>query len=155
MSHNVGRHRAAGRYNPVSELGQIVGQAGTPLAKGSAVIAASGGLIAAIAIPAQAADSTAEVDAALASMRWQPAIRTLPPYHDDPAYIAALQASVETGLAALDFTPDVLLASFHGMPERTLKLGDPYHCECHKTARLLAERATAASRSASEISPCS
>lgn len=64
MSHNVGRHRAAGRYNPVSELGQIVSQAGTPLAKGSAVIAASGGLIAAIAIPAQAADSTAEVDAA-------------------------------------------------------------------------------------------
>lgn len=64
MSHNVGRHRAADRYNPVSELGQIVGQAGTPLAKGSAVIAASGGLIAAIAIPAQAADSTAEVDAA-------------------------------------------------------------------------------------------
>ncbi|WP_282070668.1 C40 family peptidase [Janibacter hoylei] len=64
MSHNVGRHRAAGRYNPLSELGQIVSQAGTPLAKGSAVIAASGGLIAAIAIPAQAADSTAEVDAA-------------------------------------------------------------------------------------------
>ncbi|MGO4131181.1 C40 family peptidase [Janibacter sp. RAF52] len=64
MSHNVGRHRAAGRYNPVSELGQIVSQAGTPLAKGSAVIAASGGLIAAIAIPAQAADSAAEVDAA-------------------------------------------------------------------------------------------
>lgn len=62
MSHNVGRHRAAGRYNPMAELGQIVTQAGAPLAKGSAVVAASGGLIAAIAIPAQAADSSVEVD---------------------------------------------------------------------------------------------
>jgi ferrochelatase len=51
------------------------------------------------------------------AMRWQPALRTLPPYHDDPAYIwARLKASVEERLAALDFTPDVLLASFHGMP---------------------------------------
>ena len=77
--------------------------------------------------------------ATLAKMRWQPAIRTLPPYFDDPAYIGALKASVETGLAALDFTPDALLASFHSMPERTLTLGDPYHCHCQKTARLLAE----------------
>lgn len=77
--------------------------------------------------------------AALAAMRWQPALRTLPPYHDDPAYIAALKASVEASLAALDFAPDTLIASFHGMPERTLHLGDPYHCHCQKTARLLAE----------------
>jgi ferrochelatase len=76
---------------------------------------------------------------ALGDMRWQPAIRTLPPYHDDPAYIAALKASAERHLAALDFTPDVLLASFHGMPERTLHLGDPYHCQSRKTARLLSE----------------
>lgn len=75
----------------------------------------------------------------LATMRWQPAVRTLPPYHDDPGYIAALKASVEAGLAALDFTPDALIASFHGMPQRTLELGDPYHCHCRKTARLLAE----------------
>jgi ferrochelatase len=75
----------------------------------------------------------------LATQRWQPAIRTLPPYHDDPGYIAALKASVEEGLAALDFTPDVLIASFHGMPKRTLQLGDPYHCHCQKTARLLGE----------------
>jgi ferrochelatase len=74
----------------------------------------------------------------LAGMRWQPAIRTLPPYHDDPAYIAALAASVEESIAALDFVPDVVLASFHGMPQRTLALGDPYHCHCRKTARLLA-----------------
>jgi protoporphyrin/coproporphyrin ferrochelatase len=75
----------------------------------------------------------------LAGLRWQPALRTLPPYHDDPLYISALKTSVETQLAALDFEPDVLLASFHGMPLRTLKLGDPYHCQCVKTARLLSE----------------
>jgi ferrochelatase len=75
----------------------------------------------------------------LATQRWQPAIRTLPPYHDDPAYIDALKQSVETGLAALDFTPDAIVASFHGMPKRTLELGDPYHCHCQKTARLLGE----------------
>lgn len=77
--------------------------------------------------------------AALAAMRWQPALRTLPPYHDDPAYIGALKTSVETGLAALEFVPDALIASFHGMPQRTLVLGDPYHCHCQKTARLLSE----------------
>lgn len=77
--------------------------------------------------------------AALAAMRWQPAIRTLPPYHDDPAYIAALKASVEGAIAALDFVPDAVIASFHGMPQRTLELGDPYHCHCRKTGRLLGE----------------
>ncbi|MBB4086535.1 ferrochelatase [Sphingomonas carotinifaciens] len=75
----------------------------------------------------------------LATMRWQPAIRTLPPYYDDPLYIDALKTSLEAGLAALDFTPDAILASFHGMPQRTLELGDPYHCHCRKTARLLGE----------------
>ena len=76
---------------------------------------------------------------ALAGMRWQPAIRTLPPYHDDPAYIAALAQRIEAELAALPFTPDTIVASFHGMPKRTLALGDPYHCHCQKTARLLAD----------------
>ncbi len=75
----------------------------------------------------------------LATRRWQPAIRTLPPYHDDPAYIAALAASVGEGLAALDWQPDAIVASFHGMPERTLAKGDPYHCHCQKTARLLGD----------------
>ena len=77
--------------------------------------------------------------AALAGMRWQPAIRTLPPYHDDPAYIAALKESIESQLAGLDFVPERIVASFHGMPKRTLELGDPYHCHCQKTARLLSE----------------
>jgi protoporphyrin/coproporphyrin ferrochelatase len=78
--------------------------------------------------------------ATLAGMRWQPALRTLPPYHDAPEYIDALQRSLERQLGALDFTPDRLLLSFHGMPERTLRKGDPYHCHCRKTSRLLAER---------------
>ncbi len=75
--------------------------------------------------------------ATLAGMRWQPALRTLPPWHDDPAYIAALKSSTQAQLAALDFVPDTLVASFHGMPQRTLLKGDPYHCQCRKTARLL------------------
>ncbi len=88
---------------------------------------------------ATTATANDKVFAHLATMRWQPAIRTLPPYHDDAAYIAALKMSVEAQLAALDFEPDALVATFHGMPERTLYLGDPYHCHCQKTARLLGE----------------
>lgn len=75
----------------------------------------------------------------LMTMRWQPAVRTLPAYHDDPRYIAALKETVEAQLAELDFAPDAIIASFHGMPERTLHLGDPYHCHCQKTGRLLSE----------------
>lgn len=77
--------------------------------------------------------------AALAAMRWQPAIRTLPPYHDHPAYIDALAQTVREDLAKFSFTPDAIVASFHGMPQRTLELGDPYHCHCQKTGRLLSE----------------
>ena len=88
---------------------------------------------------ATTATVTDAVGAHMAKQRWQPSLRTLPSYHDDPAYIDALKQSVEAGLAGLDFTPDTLLASFHGMPERTLRLGDPYHCQCRKTARLLSE----------------
>jgi ferrochelatase len=75
----------------------------------------------------------------LGTQRWMPAIRTLPPYHDHPAHIAALKTSLEQSLAGLDFTPERILLSFHGMPRRTLDLGDPYHCQCQKTARLLRE----------------
>src|SRR3546814_1031943 len=73
-------------------------------------------------------------------MRWQPSLHFLPPYHYDPAYIAALAQSVESGIAALDFKPELIIASFHGMPARTRALGDPYYCQCRKTTRLLAER---------------
>jgi ferrochelatase len=79
------------------------------------------------------------VFAALAGMRWQPALRTLPPYYDDPLYIDALVTSLRRQLTNLDFEPERLLLSFHGMPVRTLELGDPYHCHCQKTARLLGE----------------
>lgn len=75
----------------------------------------------------------------LAAMRWQMALRTLPPYHDDPLYIDALKQSVEASLARLEYEPDAILVSFHGMPQRTLELGDPYHCHCRKTARLLSQ----------------
>jgi ferrochelatase len=88
---------------------------------------------------ATTATANDEAFAHLRRMRWQPAVRTLPPYHDDPAYIAALKARLEEGLAGLDFEPQAILASFHGMPQRTLELGDPYHCHCRKTARLLSE----------------
>ncbi len=88
------------------------------------------------ATTATANDKAFEV---LGGMRWQPAVRTLPPYHDDPAHIGALKQSVEAALTALDFAPDALVTSFHGMPARTLALGDPYHCQCRKTARLLGE----------------
>ena len=89
-----------------------------------------------------AATTATANDAAFATLvkqRWQPAIRTLPPYYDNPAYIAALADSVSTSLDQLDFAPERLLVSFHGMPQRTLELGDPYHCHCQKTARLLGE----------------
>jgi ferrochelatase len=77
---------------------------------------------------------------ALATMRWQPAVRIAPAYFDNPAYIGALATSLEQSLANLTFKPDVIIASFHGMPEEYLRKGDPYYCQCHATARLLRER---------------
>jgi protoporphyrin/coproporphyrin ferrochelatase len=88
---------------------------------------------------ATTASATDALGAALKAMRWQPALRTLPPYYDDPLHIAALRDDITRQLGTLSFVPEVLLLSFHGMPERTLHLGDPYHCQCRKTARLLRE----------------
>jgi ferrochelatase len=94
--------------------------------------------------PQYAAATTATVcDKAfetLATMRWQPAIRVLPAYYDDPVYVDAVASSIRTGLAKLPFAPEMILASFHGMPEEYLTKGDPYHCQCAKTARLVRER---------------
>ncbi|MDY7097400.1 MAG: ferrochelatase [Pseudomonadota bacterium] len=81
-----------------------------------------------------------EVARVLGDLRWQPALRFLPPYHDDPLYLDALADDLTRQVAALDFKPEVMLHSFHGMPQRTHDKGDPYHCHCHKTARLLRER---------------
>ena len=77
------------------------------------------------------------VFAALARMRVQPALRVLPPYFDDPLYIEALKTNLSRQLAALDFQPQRVLLSFHGMPRRTTDLGDPYHAHCLETAELL------------------
>jgi ferrochelatase len=90
-----------------------------------------------------AATTASAIDAVfgkLASMRRQPALRTLPPYYDNPLHIDALKSGIQDQLAALDFEPQRLLLSFHGMPKRTLERGDPYHCHCQKTARLLSEQ---------------
>jgi len=76
---------------------------------------------------------------ALKGMRWQPALRVAPPYYDDPVYIAAIAQSMRDGLAALPFEPEVILASFHGIPREYFDKGDPYHCHCFKTWRLVRE----------------
>ena len=76
---------------------------------------------------------------ALKLMRWQPAVRTAPAYFDDPKYIEVLGNSIRDGVAALDFEPDVVITSYHGMPVEYLQKGDPYHCQCHKTTRLVRE----------------
>ena len=77
---------------------------------------------------------------ALKTMRWQPSLRVAPAWFDEPVYIEALAKSLEEGLAKLSFKSDLIVASFHGMPEEYLIKGDPYHCQCAKTARLLRER---------------
>ena len=74
---------------------------------------------------------------ALKAMRWQPTLRVAAPYFDEPAYIDALAASTRAALAKLDFEPEVLLASFHGIPQDYFDKGDPYFCHCAKTTRLL------------------
>jgi ferrochelatase len=76
---------------------------------------------------------------ALKAMRWQPAVRIAPPWHDDETYIAALANSTRRQLDALDFEPEVIIASFHGIPQEYFDRGDPYHCHCAKTTRMLRE----------------
>lgn len=91
--------------------------------------------------PQYSATTTASVhDAvfdAVRAMRWQPALRLAPAFHDMPAYIDALAATARRRLASLSWAPQRVILSFHGLPERYLTEGDPYHCHCQKTARLL------------------
>ncbi len=75
----------------------------------------------------------------LKTMRWQPSLRVAPPYYDDPGYIEALAHSMRTSLASLDFEPELVIASYHGLPLEYFQKGDPYHCHCVKTTRLLRE----------------
>lgn len=77
---------------------------------------------------------------ALMNIRHMPTVRSLPPYHDEPVYIEALARSIEKHLATLDFEPEVVLASYHGIPKAYFEKGDPYHCHCMKTSRLLRDR---------------
>jgi protoporphyrin/coproporphyrin ferrochelatase len=94
--------------------------------------------------PQYAAATTATVNdeafKALLKMRWQPALRTVPQYSDNATYIDALANSIEAHLASLDWEPELVLTSFHGIPKSYFMAGDPYHCQCYKTARLLRER---------------
>ena len=89
--------------------------------------------------------------AALAREKRPPAVRTVPEYFEHPLYIEALANSVTTAYAALDHLPDLLVTSYHGMPKRYLMEGDPYHCQCVKTTRLLREK-LGWSREAVEVS---
>jgi ferrochelatase len=76
---------------------------------------------------------------ALMKIKRQPAVRTVPEYFDSPAYVAALAASVRRVYDAAEVKPQKLVTSYHGMPIRYLMEGDPYHCQCAKTTRLLRE----------------
>ena len=77
---------------------------------------------------------------ALMGIRWQPAIRVAPTWHDEAAYITALANSMHRQLGQLTFEPERIVATFHGMPQKYLNAGDPYHCQCRKTSRLLREK---------------
>ncbi|WP_157016337.1 ferrochelatase [Mesorhizobium xinjiangense] len=94
--------------------------------------------------PQYSATTTATVNdkffEALMAMRAMPASRTVPSYHDEPAYIEALARSIETRLATLDVEPDVVIASYHGIPQSYSRRGDPYHDQCLETSRLLRQR---------------
>jgi len=142
--------RQAEALQPLVEPGIIVdfamryGNPGIRASIDNMVALGCGRILVAPLYPQYCAATTATamdaVFAALANMRHQPTLRSLPPCYDDPLYIDALVTSLERQLGALDFEPQGLLLSFHGMPQRTLELGDPYHCHCQKTARLLGER---------------
>jgi len=93
--------------------------------------------------PQYAASTTAtafdEIARVLGKMRRQPTLRFAPPYFDDAAYIEALAQGMREGLAALDFQPEVIVASFHGLPQFQIDKGDPYRTHCETTWRLLRE----------------
>ena len=129
--------------NVTVEFAMRYGKPGIAAAVERMVAAGCTRILAAPLYPQYCAATTASANdalfAAVAAMRRQPALRTLPPYHDDPLYIDALRTNLSRQLDALDFEPQRVLLSFHGMPQRTLELGDPYHCHCQKTARLLGD----------------
>ena len=94
--------------------------------------------------PQYAAATTAtvcdEVYRTLMSMRWQPSLKIIPHYESDPLYINALVNSINSKIENINWKPDLILASYHGIPKKYFDKGDPYHCYCHKTTRLISEK---------------
>ena len=81
-----------------------------------------------------------EVFRVLMKMRWQPAIQILPHYESEPLYIDAIVKSINKKISETDWRPDLIVASYHGIPKKYFEKGDPYHCYCQKTTRLIAEK---------------
>jgi len=94
--------------------------------------------------PQYAAATTAtvcdEVYRSLMEMRWQPSLQIIPHYESEPLYIDALVGSIERKIKTLKWTPDLIISSYHGIPKTYFDKGDPYHCYCHKTTRLIKEK---------------
>ena len=94
--------------------------------------------------PQYAAPTTAtandQIFRSLMQLNWQPALRTVPPYFDNPDFISSISKSIETAYQRSKFKPQHLVMSYHGVPERYLLNGDPYHCQCQKTTRLIKEK---------------
>ena len=94
--------------------------------------------------PQYAAATTAtvcdEVYRSLMKMRWQPSIQIVPHYESEPMYIQALVTSIKKKIEKIDWKPDLILSSYHGIPKSYFEKGDPYHCYCHKTTRLIKEK---------------
>ncbi len=94
--------------------------------------------------PQYAAATTAtvcdEVYRSLSNMRWQPSLQVIPHYESDPLYIDAIIKSIEKKIKQINWEPDLIMASYHGIPKKYFEQGDPYHCYCHKTTRLITEK---------------
>ena len=94
--------------------------------------------------PQYAAATTAtvcdEVYKSLSKMRWQPSLQIIPHYESEPLYINAVCKSIENKIKQINWKPDLIMASYHGIPKRYFEKGDPYHCYCHKTTRLVSEK---------------
>jgi protoporphyrin/coproporphyrin ferrochelatase len=94
--------------------------------------------------PQYAAATTAtvcdEVYRTLMGMRWQPSLQIIPHYESEPLYINALVESIENKIKNIDWKPDLIIASYHGIPKKYFNKGDPYYCYCHKTTRLIKEK---------------
>ncbi len=94
--------------------------------------------------PQYAAATTAtvcdEVYRSLMRMRWQPSLQIIPHYESEPLYIEALINSIEKKIEEINWKPDLIISSYHGIPKSYFNKGDPYHCYCHKTTRLMKEK---------------